>query len=86
VRQLTEEPDPAIRAGAARLLAPQEPEVARSVLQSLGGDENAAVRELASQGLSDAIPEDLPSLRGLLRSPAPLTRVRAARRVLTITR
>ena len=86
VRQLTEEPDPAIRAGAARLLAPQEPEVARSVLQSLGGDENAAVRELASQGLSDAIPEDLPSLRGLLRRPAPLTRVRAARRVLTITR
>jgi HEAT repeat protein len=86
VRQLTEESDPAIRAAAARLLAPQEPEVARPVLQSLVSDENAAVRELASQGLSEAIPDDLPSLRGLLRSPTPLTRVRAARRVLTITR
>jgi len=86
VRQLTEESDSAIRAAAARLLAPHEPEVARTVLQSLTSDENAAVRELAAQGLSEVMPNDIPTLRRTLRDPTPLPRVRAARRVLTMTR
>ncbi len=86
VRQLTEEPDPAVRAAAARLLAPHEPEIARAVLQSLASDENAAVRELAAQGLGEVMAQDLPTLRGLLRSPSRLTRVRAAQRVLALTR
>jgi hypothetical protein len=86
VRQLTEEPEPAVRAAAARLLAPHEPEIARTVLQSLASDENAAVRELAAQGLGEVMAQDLPTLRGLLRSPSRLTRVRAAQRVLALTR
>ena len=86
VRQLTEDSDPSVRAAAARLLAPHEPEVARTVLQSLGSEENAAVRELASKGLSEVMPDDFPSLRALMRNGDAVPRVRAARRVLAITR
>jgi HEAT repeat protein len=86
VRQLTEDSDPSVRAAAARLLAPHEPEVARTVLQALGSEENAAVRELASKGLSEVMPDDFPSLRALMRNGDAVPRVRAARRVLAITR
>ena len=86
VTALSQEPDPEIRAAAGRLLAPHNPEMAQTVLESLMSDENPAIRELASRGLADAIPDDLPSLRRLMRTGHPLTRVRAATRVLALTR
>jgi HEAT repeat protein len=86
VHQLTQDDNPEIRANAARLLAPHEPDVARAVLESLAVDENSAIRELAAVSQSEAIPNDLLSLRRLLRSDAPMTRVRAAAQILAVTR
>jgi hypothetical protein len=85
VRELTAAPDLEVRASAARLIAPHDPELARSVLESLAANENPAIRELASQGLGE-VPSDLTSLRRLMRSPDRLMRIRAAGRVMVVTR
>ena len=86
VKELAASPNPQISVGAARLLGPHDPELARAVLEPLMASENGAIRELASQALGEAITSDLTLLRRLLRSPARLTRIRAAVRVLALTR
>lgn len=87
VRDLTGSEDPEIRAGAARLVAEQDPGLARSVLDALLNDANPAVRGLAALNYGDIVAScDLPTLRRLLRLASPLTRVRAAARILSLLR
>ena len=79
--------DPEIRLGAARLLAPHNPELASSVARGLSGDANLAIRELAASVLSEAVSgEGLTVLRGQLRAASDVTRVQAAARILGVTR
>jgi HEAT repeat protein len=86
VTELARDPDPEIRAAAGRLMAPHDPEMARGILASLMSDENPAIRELASRGLGEALSDDLPTLRRLMKTGHSLSRVRAAARVLILTR
>jgi HEAT repeat protein len=86
VRDLTTVPNPEVQARAARLLGPHDPEAARRVLESLAADENPAIRELASQGLGEAATSDLTELRALMKNNVRQSRVRAAARVLALTR
>jgi len=86
VTELAGDPDPEIRAAAGRLMAPHDPEMARGVLGSLTSDESPAIRELASRGLAEVLSDDLPTLRRLMRDSHSLARVRAAARVLVLTR
>jgi HEAT repeat protein len=86
VRSLTSADEPEVRIQAARLIAPHDPELANRVLEELAGHGNPAIRELASRTLSEAAAGDLTSLRKLLRHGDRLTRVRAAGRILALTR
>jgi HEAT repeat protein len=86
VKELTASPDLEVRTAAAQLVAPHDPEFARSTLEPLLGHESPAIQELASEILGETATTDLTLLRRLLRSPFRLTRVRAAARVLLITR
>ena len=86
VTELTTVSDPEVQANAARLLAPHDPARAAQVLEALSTHENPAIRELAARAMADAIPNDLAGLRRLLRHGTRLTRVRAAARVLDVTR
>ena len=85
VRELTSAPDAEVRASAARLIAPHDPALAASVLEPLLTHENPVIRDLAADGIGD-IPLDLTTLRRLMRDPNRLTRVRAAGRVLVLTK
>ncbi|HAM54856.1 MAG TPA: hypothetical protein DCQ64_05425 [Candidatus Rokubacteria bacterium] len=83
VRDLAGSPDPEVRAAAARLIAKQDPELARSVLDALLSDANPALQELAAMSYGDVVAaSDLPTLRRLMRQPSRLTRVRAAGQIL----
>lgn len=86
VRALARTGEATVRLGAARLLGPHDPELARSVSESLAQDENPAVRALASRTLAQTVSRDLGTLRRLLRSDDALTRVRAAGNILAATR
>ena len=86
VMGLSREPDPEIQAAAGRLLGPHHPEMARAILEPLLRDENPAIRQLASQGLGEALANDLTGLRRVMRDAALITRVRASARVLSLTR
>lgn len=86
VRNLTAESDPSVRVNAAKLIAPYDPELARKVLEQLLKNPNIAIREEAGRLIAQDIPTDVPTLRGLLKSPDTLTRVRAAGRLLALTR
>jgi hypothetical protein len=78
--------EPEVRASAARLLAPHDPETAKSVLESLANDPNIAIRELAGRTLGESLAgRDLPSLRRLLSNPDGLTRIHAAGAILKAT-
>lgn len=85
-RELVRDPDPAVRLGAARLLAPYEREVAAATLAQLQQDGNLAIREEAGRIVARHIAGDFATLRGLLRSADPMTAVRAADRILELTR
>jgi hypothetical protein len=85
VRDLTRVREGEVRAAAARLIAAHDPDLARTVLESLTSDENPAIRDLASQWIAD-VPTDLTGLRRLMRASNRMTRVRAAGRVLALTR
>lgn len=84
VRALGDDADPTIRVEAARLLAATEPDVARGILDRLLTDKDVAVRELAGS-VTVTLPPDLARLRSLLRVGT-VTRVRAAERLLELTR
>jgi len=86
VRDLARTGDPVIRLAAAKLIYSHDPELARSVADALAADSNLAVRELATRAQADMGGRDLGRLRPLLRSPDPLTRVRAAGGILSATR
>ena len=86
VRGLTSDPDPSVRLEAARLIAPYDPMLARQVLDDLMRDSNVALREAASEVLVERVAGDFATLRPLLRSGDVLVRVRAAARILELTR
>jgi HEAT repeat protein len=87
VRPLLSAPEPEVRVGAARLLLPHQPALARPVLDAGMNDANPAIRELASESLVDSAPSgDLRALRQLLKATQPTVRVRAAARVLSLLR
>jgi HEAT repeat protein len=86
VRQLLQDPDPMVRIGAARLLGKHDPGAAMWALQPLTSDENLAIREEAQRVLPEAIGGDFAELRRYLRAADADTRVRAALRIVELTR
>ncbi len=86
VRGLAGDPDPSVRLDAAKLIAPYDPVLARQVLDDLMRDSNVAVRESASEILVERVAGDFATLRPLLKSGDVLVRVRAAARIVELTR
>jgi HEAT repeat protein len=86
VRQLLQDPDPMVRIGAARLIGKHDPGAAMWALQSLANDENLAIREEAQRVLPEAIGGDFAELRRYLRAADADTRIRAALRIVELTR
>jgi HEAT repeat protein len=87
VRDLTASAEPEVRVQAARLIAPQDPEMARRVLETAAQDPNIAIRELASRALPSVLStNDLTVLRQLLHDGDGSARVQAAARILALTR
>jgi HEAT repeat protein len=86
VRSLTNDPDPLVRVQAARLIAPYDLPLANTVLDTLMRDNNIAIREAAAAVLVERVASDFASLRALLHSADPMVRVKAAARVLELTR
>lgn len=79
--------EPEVRLGAARLLAPHDPALAQSVAREFEPHGNLAVRELSWQVSCDAATGDsLGVLRQLLQHGDERTRLRAADRILALTR
>jgi hypothetical protein len=85
VRALTTDADPEVRRQAAELIAPHDPETARATLEPMLKDSNPAQREAAGASYVQAA-GDFGSLRRLLESPEGGMRVRAAARILELTR
>ncbi len=85
VRRLTSVAEPEVRVGAARLLVPHDPELARRVLQGAMNDGNPAIRELASDAFGEIAATDFPTLRQLMKSSNRLTSVQAAGRASALT-
>jgi hypothetical protein len=86
VRQLLQDNDPMVRIGAARLLGKHDPGAAMWALRPLTNDENIAIREEAQRVLPEAIGGDFAELRRYLRAADADTRVRAALRIVELTR
>ena len=85
VRALASDPDPDIRRQAAELLAPHDPDLAKSTLEPLLTDPNPAERQAAGDTYV-RVTADFALLRRFLRDTDPGTRVRAADRMLELTR
>jgi HEAT repeat protein len=86
VRGLTGDPDPVVRMEAARLIAPYDQPLAKSVLDGLLRDSNIGIREAASGVLVERVASDFATLRQLLHSGDLTVRVKAAGRILELTR
>ena len=86
VRRLTSASEPEVRIGAATLIAPHDPELAQRVIEREMADSNPAVREMATDALTEVVATDLRRLRQLLRLPDRLSRARAAGRILALVR
>ena len=86
VRGLAADGDPAVRLKAAELIAPFDHDLAKGTLERLLADENQAIRELATRVMADRVAGDFGTLRRLMRSADPVSQVRAAGRVLELTR
>ena len=86
VRELSVNKDPAVRAQAAALVAPYDHELARQTLQRLISEGETAILEIAAKAMIESVATDFTTLRGLLRAPSALTRVRAANGILRLTR
>ena len=79
--------DPEVRLRAAKLIAPRNPDLARSVAQELSSDGNPAIREFADSLVIETVSEaGLAILRSQLRARDDLVRLHAATRVLVSTR
>ena len=85
VRRLGSAAEPEVRVGAARLLGPHDPELARQILQGALSDGNPAIREMAADVYSDVGAADFPTLRAQMKSNDRLTSVRAAARLLVFS-
>jgi HEAT repeat protein len=86
VRRLTSASEPQVRIGAARLLAPHDPDLARQVLERGMNDANPAIRDMAFDTMREVVAGDLRTLRIYLKLPDRLGRVRAAAGVLALVR
>ena len=86
VRALANDTDPVIRWQAAELLAPHDPEGAKAALEPLLEDANPAIREAASRSYVQAATSDFAALRRFLRHADSAMRLRAAGRILELTR
>jgi HEAT repeat protein len=86
VRGLLNDPDPKIRLDAAMMLAPHDRAATRPVLDALSNDPNPAIRELTQSGEADQSTSSWPTLRGLMRKGEAMVRIRAAARILVLTR
>jgi HEAT repeat protein len=86
VRGLTGDPDPVVRIEAARLIAPYDQPLAKSVLDNLMRDSNIGIREAASGVLVERVASDFATLRTLMHSGDLTVRVKAAGRILELTR
>lgn len=86
VRQLASDSDPEVRRKAAELIAPYDPDLAKTVLTALMKDPNPAERQAAGESYERYAATDFTALRHSLRSTDTLTRVRAASRILQLTR
>ena len=87
VRQLLSADAPEVRVGAARLLLPHQPEVARPILEAAMNDQNPAIREMASETFVEGLlVTDLPALRRMLKTADLVVRARAAGRILELLR
>ncbi|HYN09490.1 MAG TPA: HEAT repeat domain-containing protein [Vicinamibacterales bacterium] len=86
VRELSTVPDGVVRLDAARLLAEHDPELARSIFETLRTDENLAIREETELTLAHSPISGFSALRQFLRTGSGLVKVRAAARLLAMTR
>ena len=86
VRALTQDSDPEVRRQAAELIAPHDPELAKATLEPLLADANPAERQAAADSYVGQVTTDFEVLRRYLRDTDSGTRVRAASRVLKLTR
>lgn len=86
VRDLTRHEDAIVQLGAARMIAPYEPDVAATVLERLNHSDNPAIREEAGRAFVQKLAADFATLRRFLQSADALTSVRAAGRILELTR
>lgn len=86
VRALTSDPDPEVRRQAAELIAPHDPDLAKATIEPLLTDANPAERQAAADSYVKSITRDFAVLRRFLRGADSGTRVRAADRVLELTR
>lgn len=86
VRTLLSSDNAEVRIGAARLLAPYDPDAAFAALAAFDTSENPALRQLAERVSGEIDTTDLTVLRHLLRRADALGKVRAAARVLAVTR
>ena len=83
-RTLLREADPDVRLAAAGLVAPVDPEAARAAMYALSNDPNPVIREEAASLMIEHLPGDAATLRGWMKSPDRIQRVRAAARLLTL--
>lgn len=86
VRSLTSAGEPEIRVGAATLIAPHDPELARRVLEGAVNDPNPTIRQMAGESIIQASRGDLRALRYLLKSVRPLEQVHAAAQILALVK
>lgn len=83
---LLDDPDPQVRLAAARLAAPYALAAVQRVTEGLLGDSNIAIREAASKVYVEQVAADFAVLRRFLHASDLVTRVRAASRILVLTR
>jgi HEAT repeat protein len=86
VRDLTRDLDPDVRRQAAELIAPYDPVLAKTTIDPLLADANPAMRQAAADTYVRHVTADYAVLRRFLRDADHETRVRAADRVLELTR
>jgi HEAT repeat protein len=86
VRGLTQDTQPEIRTRAAQLIAPYDPDLARATLERVLGDDNVAIRQLASTVYVQNVAGDFAVLRRFLRSADMQIRAQAGGRILELTR
>ncbi len=86
VRTLMRSDDPNVRRQAAELLAPHDPAAARDVLAPMLADQNVALRDLATATYLEQAETDLGVLRSFLSKSGTDVRIKAAMRILELTR